>query len=141
MGLMDKFRGTMDRLTEKMDGLSEPPAAYVWPPDQPMAVLLESEYHPGSSGHSDSNQADVTSLAFDKLAGVRYRFVLDVRRPGMEPYRIEQRVRIPSKVQRSWLEGEVRVPKGAEVSLRVTGPGPEDVEIDWDGYLAIRGRK
>jgi hypothetical protein len=35
----------------------------------------------------------------------------------------------------------VRVPRGAEVPLHVTGPGPDDVEIDWDGYLAIRGRK
>lgn len=142
MGFMDKVRGTMDRLTDKMDALSEPDSSgYAWPPDQPMAVLVESEWRPGARIHSDSNGGDLTSLAFDKMAGIPYRFVLDVHRPGMEPYQIEQRVRIPSKVQRSFLEGEVHVPRGAEVPLRVTGPGPEDVEIDWDGYRALPERK
>jgi len=141
MGFMDKFRGTMDRLTEKMDGLSEPAPGYSWPPDQPMAVLVESEWRPGARMHSDSGGADLTDLAAEALTGIPYRFVLDVRRPGIEPYRIEQKVRIPSKVQRTLTQGEVHVPSGAEVPLRVTGPGPEDVEIDWDGYLALPGRK
>jgi hypothetical protein len=141
MGFMDRFRGTMDRLTEKMDGLSEPAAGYSWPPDQPMAVLVESEWRPGARMHSDSGGADLTDLAAEALTGIPYRFVLDVHRPGMEPYRIEQKVRVPSKVQRTLTQGEVHVPSGAEVPLRVTGPGPEDVEIDWDGYLALPGRK
>jgi hypothetical protein len=141
MGFMDRFRGTMDRLTEKMDGLSEQAAGYSWPPDQPMAVLVESEWRPGARMHSDSGGADLTDLAAEALTGIPYRFVLDVHRPGMEPYRIEQKVRVPSKVQRTLTQGEVHVPSGAEVPLRVTGPGPEDVEIDWDGYLALPGRK
>ena len=29
------------------------------------------------------------------------------------------------------------IPAGAEVPLRVTGPAPEDVELDWKAYLAI----
>jgi hypothetical protein len=141
MGFMDRFRATMDRLTEKMDGLSEPAAGYSWPPDQPMAVLVESEWRPGARMHSDSGGADLTDLAAEALTGIPYRFVLDVHLPGMEPYRIEQKVRVPSKVQRTLTQGEVHVPSGAEVPLRVTGPGPEDVEIDWDGYLALPGRK
>jgi hypothetical protein len=141
---MDRFRGAMDRVTERMDAISagdSAPQGFQWPPGQPMAVLVESEWRPGARMHSDSGGADLTNLAAEALSGIPYRFVLDVRRPGMEPYRIEQDVRVPSKVQRTWTQGEVHVPAGTEVPLRVLGPGPADVEIDWDGYLALPGRK
>ena len=143
MGLMDKMRGALDRATDKMDQMGQPDAGvrHEWPEGQPWAVLVESEWHPGSRAYSDSNGADVANLAIEKLTGIPYRFVLDVRRPDLAPYRIEQRVRIPSKVQSGGLQGEVHVPSGAEVPLRVTGPGAEDVEIDWEGYLAMPGRK
>jgi len=144
MGLKDKFRGVMEKAIEKMDEIAESDTGalkHEWPEGQPWAVLVESEWHPGSRAHSDSNGADVANLAIEKLTGIPYRFVLDVRRPGFEPYRIEQNVRVPSKVQTSLTQGEVRVPRGAEVPLTVTGPGPADVEIDWDGYLALPGRK
>ncbi len=138
MGLMDRFRGTVERLGEK---LNAEPETYQWPPDRPMAVLVESEHRPGSRTNSSSDGADLADLAIDAVSGIPYRFVLEVRRPGMEPYRIEQRERIPSKVQRTWTQGEAHVPSGTEVPLRVTGPGLEDVEIDWEGYLALPGRK
>jgi hypothetical protein len=144
MGLKDRFRGAMEKVVEKMDEISASDTGtltHEWPSDQPWAVLVESEWRPGARMHSDSGGADLTDIAADALMGIPYRFVLDVRRPGMGPYRLEQRVRIPSKVERSWTQGEVHVPAGAEVPLRATGPGPEDVEIDWEGYLALPGRK
>jgi hypothetical protein len=143
MGFLDKVRGALDKATDKMDSLSEPGplAGHQWPPDQPMAVLVESEHRPGSRGSADSKDEGILDLAIDRAAGIPYRFVLDVHRPGIEPYQIEQQVRIPSKVQRSWTQGEVHVPPGTEVPLTVTGPGFEDVEIDWHGYLALPGRK
>jgi hypothetical protein len=144
MGLMDKFRGAMEKAVDKMDAMSEPAAGsrHEWREDQPMAVLVESEWRPGARMHSDSGGADLTDLAAEALTGIPYRFVLEVRhRPGMAPYRIELQARVPSKVQRSLTQGEVHVPAGAEVPLRVTGPNPADIEIDWDGYLALPGRK
>lgn len=144
MGLMDRFRGVMDRVTERMDAMAAADATVdrvPWPAGQPWAVLVESEWRPGARMHSDSGGAELTDLAAEALSGIPYRFVLEVHRPGTEPYRVEQRVRVPSKVQRSWTEGEVHVPAGAEVPLRLLGPRPEDVEIDWDGYLALPGRK
>ena len=143
MGFLDKVRGALDKATEKMDSLSEsgPAPGYQWPSDQPMAVLVESEHRPGGLGPGVDNDVSLVNMAIDRATGIPYRFVLDVRRPGFEPYRIEQNVRVPSKVQSSLTQGEVRVPRGAEVPLTVTGPGPADVEIDWDGYLALPGRK
>jgi len=139
MGLMDRFRGAMDRLT----ALPEPAGSmrHEWPEGQPWAALAESEWRPGSSTNSEADNADLLSMAVEKATGVPYRFVLDVHRPGMTVYRIEQRVRVPSKVQSTWFEGELHVPSGVEVPLRVTGAGPEDVEIDWEGYLALPARK
>ena len=144
MGFLDKVRGALDKATEKMDSLSETGAApaFQWPPGQPMAVLIESEHHPGGLGPGESGGgASLANMAIDRATGIPYRFVLDVRRPGFEPYQIEQKVRVPSKVQRSVMQGEVHVPRGAEVPLVVTGPGPSEVEIDWEGYLALPGRK
>jgi len=135
---MDRFREVMDRVTATPE-----PAAIMrheWREDQPMAVLVESEWQPGASMNSETGP-DLLDMAVEKVAGVPYRFVLDVRRPGMARYQLEQRVRIPSKVQHSWFEGEIHVPRGTEVPLIVTGPGPEEVEIDWEGYLALPGRK
>ncbi len=134
---MDKFRGAVERITES----AEPVAPYEWPEGQPWAVLVESEHQPGSSQNSSADGGGLVDLALDAVSGIPYRFVLEVRRPDMASYRIEQRERIPSKVQRTWTQGEQHVPAGTEVPLRVTGAGPEDVEIDWEGYLALPGRK
>ena len=137
MGLMDKLRGAMEKITES----AEPPAPYEWPEDQPWALLVESEHRPGSSENTVGDGGGLVDLALDAVAGIPYRFVLEVHRPGAAAYRIEQRERIPAKVQRTWTQGEQHVPAGTEVPLRVTGPGPDEVEIDWEGYLAMPGRK
>lgn len=137
MGFKDKLRGAMERITES----AEPPAPYEWPEDQPWALLVDSEHRPGSSQNTSADGGGVVDMAIDAVASVPYRFVLEVHRPGAAAYRIEQRERIPAKVQRTWTQGEQHVPAGTEVPLRVTGPGPDEVEIDWDGYLAMPGRK
>jgi hypothetical protein len=134
---MDKFRGAMERITES----AEPAAPYEWPEGQPWALLVESEHRPGSSQNSSADGDGLADLAMDAVSGIPYRFMMEVHRPGLAAYRIEQRERIPSKVQRTWTQGEQHVPAGTEVPLRVTGPGEEDVEIDWEGYLAMPGRK
>jgi len=138
MGLMDKFRGAMERVTA-----AEPAATtrHEWPEGQPWAVLAESDHRPGSRENSSSDGDGLADLALDAVSGIPYRFVLEVHRPGIAAYRIEQRERIPSKVQRTWTQGEQHVPAGAEVPLLVTGPRPGDVQIDWEGYLALPGRK
>ena len=141
MGLKDKLRGAMEKAMEKLDAPDAATLKYEWPDDQPWALLVESEHRPGSSETTANANDGLADLALDAVTGIPYRFVLEVHRPGNAAYRIEQRDRIPSKVQRTWTQGEQHVPAGAEVPLRVTGPGPEDVEIDWEGYLGMPGRK
>ena len=139
MGLFDRVKGAVDKVSAAIDGDALPPP--VWAPDQPMATLVESERDPGSSQNSTADGGGLIDLAIDAAVGIPYRFVLDVRRPGFEPYRIEQRTRIPSQVERTWTQGAARVSAGTEVPLTVAGPGAADVAIDWDAYLAIPDRK
>ena len=126
MGLRDKIRGALEKATDKLDSLAEPGAepGYHWPADRPMAVLIESEHHPGMLGPGVDSGPSLVNMAVDRATGIPYRFVLDVHRPGFEPYRIEQNVRVPSRVQSSLTQGEVHVPRGAEVPLIVNRPRP-----------------
>jgi hypothetical protein len=140
MGLFDKVREAIVKASDRIDGTA-PLAPHQWSPDQAMAVLVESEQRPGSSPTTSSDGGGLVDVALDAATGIPYRFVLDVRRPGFEPYRLEQWVRIPSRVERTWTQGAAQVRAGTEVPLTVTGPAADDVEIDWDGYLAMPGRK
>lgn len=75
--------------------------------------------------------------AIGKARGVRYRFELEVHRPDLAPHEIRREERVPSKVEGRLFLASHKIPAGAEVPLRVTGPAEDDVELDWDGYLAI----
>ena len=136
MGLFDKVRAA----AEKAFADPLPPAedaTLPWDDNQPMAVLVESEWLNDATGID--NQYYGHELV-DRVRGIPYRFVLEVHRPGVAPYRFERRERIPAKVEGTYTGYEHRVPKGAQVPLTVTGPAPEDVTIDWDAYLAMPGR-
>ncbi|KAA1427404.1 hypothetical protein [Nocardioides antri] len=135
MGLFDKVRAA----AEKAFADPLPPAEDArlpWDDSQPMGVLVESEWLNQATG---DNQAPGHDL-IDRARGIPYRFVLEVYRPGIAPYRLERRERIPAKVEGSYFGSEHRVQKGAQVPLTVTGPEPEDVAIDWEAYLALPGR-
>lgn len=132
MGLFDKVKAA----AEKVFADPLPPAADAtlsWDDSQPIAVLVESEWLNDATGID--NQYYGHELA-DRVRGIPYRFVLEVHRPGVAPYRLARSERIPAKVEGSYTGYEHRVPKGATVPLTITGPGPEDVALDWDGYLA-----
>jgi hypothetical protein len=128
MGLFDKVREAIVKASDRIDGTT-PIAPHEWSPDQAMAVLVEAEHRPGSSPTTSSDGGGLVDVALDAATGIPYRFVLDLRRPGFESYRLEQWVRIPSKVERTWTQGSVQVRAGSEVPLTVTGPGAEDVEL------------
>jgi len=136
MGFFDKVRAA----AEKAFADPLPPAedaTLSWDDSQPIAVLVESEWQNQATGPQASEGHNV----IDRALGIPYRFLLEVHRPGVPAYRIERSERIPAKVEGTYLGREHRVPKGATVPLTLTGPGPEDFTIDWDGYLAHPDRK
>lgn len=132
MGLFDKVKAA----AEKVFSDPLPPAedaTISWDDSQPIAVLVESEWLNDATGIDNQYYGhDIV----DRLRGIPYRFVLEVHRPGVAPYRIARSERIPAKVEGTYTGYEYRVPSGATVPLTLTGPGPEDFAIDWDGYLA-----
>jgi len=73
----------------------------------------------------------------DKTTGFAYGFELEIHRLDRPPYTLARRTRVPTKVEGALFLESHAIPAGAEVPLRVTGPDEEDIELDWDGYLAI----
>ncbi|HZO05035.1 MAG TPA: hypothetical protein VFB52_01490 [Solirubrobacterales bacterium] len=134
MGILGRIK---DGVVTKLDGPPKPPP-HVWPDEQPWARLLSSERNPGAIG--DPNQDGAPSMLDDligKAAGVPYGFELEVHRPDRPTYTLARRQRVPSKVEGILFLRSHSIPAGAEVPIRVSGPNPEDIELDWDAYLAI----
>jgi hypothetical protein len=77
----------------------------------------------------------------DKTTGVVYGFRLEVHRPDRPIYELSRRTKVPTKVEGTLFLESQKIPAGAEVPLRVTGPGEEDVELDWDAYLAMPNQR
>ena len=138
MGLFTRIK---DAVESRLDGPTPGAEKPAWAPGQPWATLIESEHRPGASTTSTQDGGGLVDIAIDAVGGIPYRFVLEVHRPGLEVYRLPMTVRIPSKVERTLMQGSQRVQAGTEVPLHVTGPAPENVAIDWDGYLARPGRR
>jgi hypothetical protein len=134
MGLLGRLK---DTVVHKLDGPPKPPP-HEWPPDQAWARLLRAEHNPGSrSGAYRDEAPSMLDDAIDRTTGVRYGFELEVHRPDRSTYSLMREERVPAKVEGTLFLTSHKIPANAEVPLRVTGPGEEDVELDWNTYLAI----
>ena len=73
----------------------------------------------------------------------KYRFVLEVRLPDREPYAVEGIWKVPSKAEQTGplRSGGSTLPPGVEVPVDVSESDPQKVDIDWDAYVALPGRK
>jgi hypothetical protein len=73
---------------------------------------------------------------------------LEVRLPSSEPYEVEGRFKVPAEVQFGRKRGFVArplmkrtpVPVGITLPVWVDPASPDEVTIDWDGFLAAGGR-
>ncbi len=136
VGLLGRIGRAIER---KLDGPPQPPP-HEWPAEQAWARILEAKQNPEASFRSASRQDPPPSMLDDlinKGTGVAYGFELEVHRPDRPTYTLARRTRVPTKVEGTLFLESHEIPVGAEVPLRVTGPDEEDVELDWDGYLAI----
>jgi hypothetical protein len=109
------------------------------------AVVLASDRpEPGQDAIGTGGEFDVS----DYGAG-RHALRLEVRLPGQEPYQVEGRFKVPKQVQFGKrapfllrpLMKRSPVPVGITLPVTVDPAHPDDVTIDWDGFLAGGGRE
>ncbi len=78
----------------------------------------------------------------------RHTLRLEVRLPGLEPYEVEGRFKVPPKVQFGRraplllrpLMKRSPIPVGITLPVSVDPANPDDVTIDWDGFMASGGK-
>ena len=70
----------------------------------------------------------------------RYGFVLEVRPPGGEPYEVDIETKIPARAENAGRASLKDLAPGLELPVRI-GSNPQQVEIDWDAFLADPNRK
>lgn len=109
------------------------------------AVVLASERpSPGSEeGHAPSQEGDVSEYGVG-----RHKLKLEIRLPDREPYEVEGKFKVPANVQFGKrapfllrpLMKRSPIPVGITLPVIVDPAKPDDVTIDWDGFLADGGR-
>jgi hypothetical protein len=107
-------------------------------------VVLDS-HRPGPRFRRDiaAGEADVSDFGVG-----RHTLRLEVRLPGSEPYEVEGRFKVPAEVQFGRKRGFVArplmkrtpVPAGITLPVWVDPARPDEVTIDWDGFLSAGGR-
>jgi hypothetical protein len=108
------------------------------------AVVLASERpQPGKETPGEGGEFDVSDFGVG-----RHALRLEVRLPGQEPYEVEGRFKVPKEVQFGKrapfllrpLMKRSPIPVGITLPVSVDPAKPDDVTIDWDGFLATGGR-
>jgi hypothetical protein len=108
------------------------------------AVVLASERpEPGKETPGEGGEFDVSDFGVG-----RHALRLEVRLPGQEPYEVEGRFKVPKEVQFGKraplllrpLMKRSPIPVGITLPVSVDPAKPDDVTIDWDGFLSSGGR-
>jgi hypothetical protein len=108
------------------------------------AVVLASERpEPGKETPGEGGEFDVSDFGVG-----RHTLRLEVRLPGLEPYEVEGQFKVPPKVQFGRkaplllrpLMKRSPVPVGITLPVHVDPAKPDDVTIDWEGFLAAGGK-
>ena len=103
------------------------------------ATILESVYDPDRANRDGVDQErddGPLGLLVDKVAGLPYALLLEVRVPGQPDVQVRWRGRVPDKVERLGLFDHIRVPVSLVVPVTVDPDRPGEVEIDWRAFLA-----
>ena len=108
------------------------------------AVVLSSQRpEPGEEAPGDGGEFDVSDYGVG-----RHALRLQVRLPGREPYEVEGRFRVPKEVQFGKrapfllrpLMKRSPIPVGITLPVSVDPANPDEVTVDWEGFLAAGGR-
>jgi hypothetical protein len=107
------------------------------------ATILESEYDPDAKRRDgvDAQRDDgPVGLLADKLAGLPYEFLLDVRVAGRPDSQVRWRGRVPDKAEKLGFFDHIRIPVSLVVPVSVDPADPGRVEIDWAAFVALPDR-
>ena len=108
------------------------------------AVVLASERpEPGKETPGEGGEFDVSDFGVG-----RHTLRLEVRLPGQEPYEVDGRFKVPKEVQFGKraplllrpLMKRSPIPVGITLPVSVDSAKPDEVTIDWDGFIAGGGR-
>jgi hypothetical protein len=108
------------------------------------AVVLASERpEPGVETPGEGGEFDVSDFGVG-----RHALRLEVRLSGQEPYEVEGNFKVPKEVQFGKrapfllrpLMKRSPIPVGITLPVSVDPAKPDEVTIDWDGFLAAGGR-
>ncbi len=96
----------------------------------------------GNSGARENSGETILDLELNIIGTRAYRFTLEVRVPGREPYEVDGRFDVPRKAENvgPFNRGNALKP-GLELPVRVDATDPTVVAIDWDRFLGDPGRK
>lgn len=104
------------------------------------ATILEAIFDPGIVHRNDTTdrQRDDGIFGFleDKIAGVPYEFLLELRVPGMPVGQARVRDRVPEKVEKLSLFDHTRIPSTLVVPVFFDPSKPDRPQIDWQAFLA-----
>jgi hypothetical protein len=103
------------------------------------AVILEAEANPGTLTSASESQA--MFIDFNVLGSRKYRFALEVRVPDRDPYRVEGVFKVPKRAENTGVLETGALQPGIELPVHVDANDPQAVEIDWDAYRSMPGRK
>jgi hypothetical protein len=94
-------------------------------------------------GNRDQSVSNVLDVATDFFRSRKYRFLLEVHVDGRAPYTVDGTWKVPAKAEQfgPLRSGGSILPPGVELPVDVADDDPSDVDIDWDAYVAIPGRK
>src|SRR5438132_7908540 len=89
-----------------------PPTDGVWG----TALILESVRRPGSNGPDTGT--DLLQIGWEATAGIPYAFLLEVRPPQGDPYRVSINERVKSSAENAGLlEKGQKIPAGVELPV------------------------
>jgi hypothetical protein len=111
--------------------------------DGEAVVLASSRPEPGKETPGEGGEFDVSDYGVG-----RHTLRLEVRLPGQEPYEVEGRFKVPKEVQFGKrapfllrpLMKRSPIPVGIALPVSVDPAKPDDVTIDWGGFLDAGGR-
>jgi hypothetical protein len=98
------------------------------------ALIVESNRDSPTGAQSERSWIEI---GWEATAGVKYQFLLEVRPPNGEPYRVTINDRVTSGTEGAGIMGPgTKIPAGIELPVWIGQGGPDDVKLDWSGYRA-----
>ena len=106
---------------------------------QGVAIIRESSRDLERDG---DNPIALLDIGLNRYGRRRYEFALEVRVPGIEPYTVRDSFRVPRRVENTSVFSRAnKLEVGLELPVAINPDKLHDVQVDWDAFEALPGRK